>query len=265
MDENKRVEKLIEMLDLISTYIDSKDKANEFFNSKRTLYDLFFKDNQIRDVYIDIIPTEVLPHISNFISSFCASPSLSSWEIKKIKANILKTRDIVRNYYRREMKYVKKIFISHSSMDKTYGEVLVKLLRELGLNREEIIFTSNDDYGIPLGENIFDYLKKQIKEGVYILYLLSDNYYNSVACLNEMGAAWIVQNEYTVIGVPNFNFDNPKFSEGAIDPKRIGFNMDNKKRVVEFKNKILERFKLSIDEADWNNALDKYFDDLNNK
>ncbi|MBJ8090517.1 TIR domain-containing protein [Bacillus cereus] len=151
-----------------------------------------------------------------------------------------------------------KIFISHSSKDKKYGEALVKFLRGLGLQRNQIIFTSDDDYGIPLDMNIFEYLKAQINEGAYMIYLLSNNYYDSVACLNEMGAAWVVQNDYTVIGIPDFSFDNPKFSSGAIDPRRIGFTLDNKKRLVEFKNKILDRFQLEVDEADWNRILDEH-------
>ncbi|MFE4706893.1 RNA-binding domain-containing protein [Peribacillus simplex] len=158
--------------------------------------------------------------------------------------------------------YKDKIFISHSSIDKQYGEAIVELLRGLGLKREQIIFTSNDNYGIPLNSNIFDYLKEQINDGVHMIYLLSDNYYNSVACLNEMGAAWIVQNQYTVIGVPDFHFNNEKFQNGVIDPRRIGFLMNNKNRIVEFKNNILKQFDLKIDEVDWNELLDKHMNNM---
>lgn len=155
-----------------------------------------------------------------------------------------------------------KVFISHSSQDKKYGEALVKFLRGTGLKRDQIIFTSDDDYGIPISMNIFDYLKSQIDEGAYMIYLLSNNYYDSVACLNEMGAAWVVQNEYAVIGVPDFEFSDPKFSSGAIDPRAIGFKLDNKKRLVEFKNQLVNRFELTIDEADWNRLLDEHIESL---
>ncbi|MCL6659680.1 toll/interleukin-1 receptor domain-containing protein [Paenibacillus amylolyticus] len=151
-----------------------------------------------------------------------------------------------------------KIFISHSSKDKKYGYALVKLLRGLGLERNQIIFTSDDDYGIPIDLNIFEYLKTQINNGAFMIYLLSNDYYDSVACLNEMGAAWVIQNDYTVIGIPGFDFNDSKFSSGAIDPRRIGFTLDNKKRLVEFKNKISERFELKVDEADWNRILEDH-------
>lgn len=184
-------------------------------------------------------------------------------EVQAVKRKLdFKGRKYIMSKDMQPIKIKEKIFISHASADKKYGEVLVKLLRGLGLKRDQIIFTSDDDYGIPIDRNIFDYLKDQINDEVYMIYLLSDKYYERVACLNEMGAAWIVQNDYTVVGIPDFDFNNPKFSEGAIDPRRIGFTLDNKKRIVEFKNKILDRFELSIDESDWNNLLDNYLENI---
>jgi len=157
-----------------------------------------------------------------------------------------------------QSKNVSKIFISHSSADAPFGSAIVKLLRNLGLKKVQIVFTSEVKYGIPLGMNIFDYLKKQITDGVYILYLLSDNYYESVACLNEMGAAWVVQNQYTIVAVPGFQFSNPKFSKGAIDPKQIGFILDDQFRILEFRDNILSQFGLKVDEMDWIDYLKEY-------
>mgnify|MGYP001048783692 CR=1 FL=1 len=57
-----------------------------------------------------------------------------------------------------------KIFISHSSRNKFYGEKLVDLLKSVGVKENEIIFTSNAAYGIPVGQNIFNWLKSQITE-----------------------------------------------------------------------------------------------------
>ena len=78
-----------------------------------------------------------------------------------------------------------KIFISHSSKDKVFGDILLGLLKGLGLGRNEIIYTSNDLYGIPLGKKIYSYLRDNIDTNVHILFLLSDNYFDSVACLND--------------------------------------------------------------------------------
>ena len=46
------------------------------------------------------------------------------------------------------------------------------LLRNVGIKEEEIIFTSNTAYGIPIGQNIFNWLKSQITEKPFVIYLL---------------------------------------------------------------------------------------------
>lgn len=127
-----------------------------------------------------------------------------------------------------------KIFISHSSKNANYGNALVNLLTGIGISGDKIIFTSNDAYGIPIGQNIFDWLKNQIIEKPYVLYLLSPEYYTSVACLNEMGAAWIIENKHTMIFTPNFKLDSYEFQNGAIDPREIGFYINNNDKLIAF-------------------------------
>ena len=100
-----------------------------------------------------------------------------------------------------------KIFISHSSKNKSYGQALVNLMISLGINSDKIIFTSNVAHGIPIGNNIFNWLKSQISDKPYVIYLLSPEYYQSIACLNEMGAAWVIENEHSMIFTPNFDLN----------------------------------------------------------
>lgn len=138
-----------------------------------------------------------------------------------------------------------KIFISHSSDNSTYGNALVELLRGLGIKENEVIFTSNVAYGIPLGENIFNWLKKQIKERPYVIYLLSSSYYSSVACLNEMGAAWIVENDHTIIFTPDFEINSREFQGGALDPREIGFFINNEERLISFIEVLRKSFEIS--------------------
>jgi hypothetical protein len=127
-----------------------------------------------------------------------------------------------------------KIFISHSSKDADYGNALVNLLTGVGISGDHIIFTSNDAYGIPIGQNIFYWLKNRITEKPHIIYLLSPEYYKSVACLNEMGAAWVIENKHTMIFTPNFKLDSYEFQNGAIDPREIGFYIDNYDKIIAF-------------------------------
>ncbi|MGB0918384.1 MAG: toll/interleukin-1 receptor domain-containing protein [Flavobacteriales bacterium] len=139
-----------------------------------------------------------------------------------------------------------KIFISHSSKNKNYGEALVDLLTGVGISADRIIFTSNDAHGIPTGTNIFDWLKSRIVEKPHVLYLLSPEYYSSVACLNEMGAAWVVENAHTMMFTPDFNLDCYEFQNGVLDPREIGFFVNNEDRLVAFIDSLKEPYGISV-------------------
>ena len=142
-----------------------------------------------------------------------------------------------------------KIFISHSSKNANYGNALVNLLTGVGINGDQIIFTSNDAYGIPIGQNIFDWLKNRITEKPYVLYLLSPEYYTSVACLNEMGAAWVIENKRTMIFTPNFKLDSYEFQNGAIDPREIGFYIDNFDKLIAFIDSLRNDYKITSNQV----------------
>ena len=99
-----------------------------------------------------------------------------------------------------------------------------------------------------------------------MIFLLSNNYFDSLPCLNEMGAAWLTQSDYTTVFVPNFDFTNSKFLEDAIDARKIGVVLDDSKmckhQVIELKNTILDMLGLSINEALWQYILDEFIDDI---
>jgi len=137
---------------------------------------------------------------------------------------------------------IMKIFISHSSKNTNYGQALVELLTGIGIKSDQIIFTSNTAYGIPIGQNIFNWLKNRINEKPHVIYLLSQEYYSSIACLNEMGAAWVIENEHTMIFTPNFELDSHEFHNGVLDPREIGFYIDNEERLTAF----IESLKISF-------------------
>ncbi|MCQ2583804.1 MAG: toll/interleukin-1 receptor domain-containing protein [Treponema sp.] len=135
------------------------------------------------------------------------------------------------------------VFLSHSSSDKKYGDALRNFIVGLGVRNEQLIYTSHSLNKIPLDKNIYDYLRENFSKKVFMIILWSDEYLESPACLNEMGAAWVTQSDYTNIYVPSFNFGNPKYHECAVDTRKMGAvlrNDDNcKAHMIELKNKVL--------------------------
>ncbi len=147
-----------------------------------------------------------------------------------------------------------KIFISHSSADLKYVEPFVELLADIGMTNDNLFCSSVPDYAIPLNQDIYDYLASLFREcKLYVIFALSDNYYNSPACMNEMGAAWVLKNEYTSILLPKFEYKEIK---GAVNPNKIGMKLDDndellKKRLGELKNIISEKFGISVPDMRW--------------
>ena len=113
----------------------------------------------------------------------------------------------------------KKVFISHASKDVSAVKHIVELLELIGFDENNMFCSSIEPYGIPTGMDIYEYLQKQFREfDLHVIFVLSNNYYNSTACLNEMGAAWVLSCSKTMMLLPGFNFSD---IDGAINPRKI--------------------------------------------
>ncbi|MDX5347273.1 MAG: hypothetical protein LPK19_08490, partial [Hymenobacteraceae bacterium] len=144
-----------------------------------------------------------------------------------------------------------------------YGEKLVDLLRNIGVKENEIIFTSNIAYGIPVGHNIFNWLKSQITEKPFVIYLLSEEYYQSIACLNEMGAAWIIENKHAAIFTHDFDLSSKEFQSGALDPREIGFFINDEERVLSFLQMLSEDFEISKNHIIISQSVKRFIQEIN--
>lgn len=159
-----------------------------------------------------------------------------------------------------------KIFISHSSRDMAFVQPLVELFEHMGLKSENMFCSSIPGYNVPLDKNIFDYLKEQFDNyNLRVVFVLSENYYNSPASLNEMGAAWVLRHKYTSILIPQFDFVDIK---GVIDKMQISIKLDSDKtelkaRLNELRGTIIREFgiKASLSSQNiWERHRDEFID-----
>lgn len=94
----------------------------------------------------------------------------------------------------------KRIFISHKSECAIFGKFLVRCFELVGINvKENIIFTSMPELGVPHGQDIYDYLKNCFRNNLYVIFLFSRSFYNSNVCIAETGAAWATNEKYSNI------------------------------------------------------------------
>ena len=159
-----------------------------------------------------------------------------------------------------------KVFISHAGEDKDVIEKLVDLLSRIGLNSNNLFCSSIPGFMIRQGSgDIFEHLRSEFNDNnLFVIFMLSRNYYNSAACLNEMGAAWILQKQYQTILLPGFNFDDIK---GAINPRNISFKLNDRyyrnAAMREFKDNVIDFLQLQeVNSSAWDYYRDQFFEEI---
>jgi hypothetical protein len=148
-----------------------------------------------------------------------------------------------------------KLFISHSSKDDPKIKPFIDLIEGIGVPHTSIFYSSHPAYGVGLGENIFTRLKTELEGDVFALFMLSDNFYNSPVCLCEMGAVWIKSNKQIPILIPPFDFSSVQ----GVFPGSLGFKLDDKKQLNNFKSELESYFNLTpINFTRWEEKRDEY-------
>lgn len=157
------------------------------------------------------------------------------------------------------------IFLSHKSDDKKYADEIADFIMSIGIKKEQLIYTSHPLHKIPLDKNIYQYLRENIHNEIFMIILWSDKYLESPACMNELGAIWVLQGDYTNIYVPNFSFSG-KYNECAVDTEKMGIVLNGdgmcKMHMVELKEKIENLFGIINDQKDSIYIIDKFINKI---
>ncbi len=100
------------------------------------------------------------------------------------------------------------IFISHSSYDKNKAEALCNYLERIGFSGKDIFCSTVPGNGVE--SKISEEIRQKLSKSAIFIILLSDNYFKSVYCLNEMGVIWYLDREILLISKPGFDRDKFK-------------------------------------------------------
>lgn len=169
-----------------------------------------------------------------------------------------------------------KVFISHSHKDKIIATALVDLLIKLGMDRKNIIASSAAKAQLHAGSSLYAELRTALSnKNVLVIFLLSDNFYSSTVCMNEMGATWVNGSKSYFMVLPGFSFEKV---EGVIlENSPIGISLSslddsNKTRIEEMCAEIARRYSFSYNEdtmalglLNFASAIDEYKNQLLSK
>ena len=157
------------------------------------------------------------------------------------------------------------IFISHASADGAFVDALVRLLEGIGFDESNMFCSSIPEYGIALGESIYDKLLNLFRDKeLYVLFVHSPRYYTRPVCLNEMGAAWVLKTEYYSILTRDMSYEMMK---GVVTSERIGIKVDAadaSARLNELYENLKSAFSLSaLSQTKWERLRNTFLSDVN--
>lgn len=86
---------------------------------------------------------------------------------------------------------INSVFISHSSKDIELILQLNDFLSGLGIPKDKIFCSSIEGQGVKQGNRIEDTVKLNLSKSAIIIYVLSRNFLESQACMQELGVGWM--------------------------------------------------------------------------
>ncbi|PEC23494.1 toll/interleukin-1 receptor domain-containing protein [Bacillus cereus] len=155
---------------------------------------------------------------------------------------------------KRSLNMNKKIFISHSTVDQEYVAEVVSLLLQMGVASDRIKCSSFYPYGVEAGQDIFDWMQEELTDNAIVICMLSENYYKSLACATELGAAWVLSKIYVPILIPPTSFQDIK----GIPQSKKAFKINDKYEFNYVKDAIVKHLELPFDERIWERLKDEF-------
>lgn len=127
-----------------------------------------------------------------------------------------------------------RLLISHRQDElRPYGDFIINVILKVNpALSKRIVFTSNPNFALDKGKNIFDELKKCFRPDYYILFLFTKSFYDSNACLAEAGAAWATNRKYMNIVVDIGFSDIDKPLDNGINGAE--FKLDTDDHIIQF-------------------------------
>lgn len=101
------------------------------------------------------------------------------------------------------------VFISHAGNDAEIIRIFIDeiLKHGIGLKDENIVCTSFEWTSLTTGDNIPEYIRKNIQSAKVVLAMVSKEFKKSEVCQNEVGAAWALGNTPLNIVLPGTDFN----------------------------------------------------------
>ncbi len=117
----------------------------------------------------------------------------------------------------------------------------------LDLSPQDVFCSSLEGMGIPSGTNFVDYIKSKIQNPELVILMLSPNYFDSMFCQCELGAAWALSNAIVPVLIPPADYSDLKAVLTGIQVRKINSDTD----LAEMRDELVKRLGLDSSVARW--------------
>ena len=153
------------------------------------------------------------------------------------------------------------VFISHASSD----ELLVSLFVDLilcsgsGLTPDNIVYTSREDTGVVNGDEIPQAIKDCIRCSRMFFMMVSEAYRASEVCLNEMGAAWMIDDlPKKIVLLPGVGFERIGWLMSLVKGTRI----TDEDGLDAIHDQVMEAFSTHVQTSTWNRSKRQFLKEI---
>ena len=155
----------------------------------------------------------------------------------------------------------RKIFISHSSSDKSIVNAFIKEILLLGCGlKPDDIFCTLDPTAIRTGDDFREQIIVNMEGSDYILLFISENYKKSEVCGNELGASWAYRDKRILpLVLPNVQFDQM----GFLNVVKQGAKLLDRSQLVVLYEEICWKYSLTRDWKIFNKRKDDFTNTVN--
>ena len=155
----------------------------------------------------------------------------------------------------------RKIFISHSSSDKSIVNAFIKEILLLGCGlKPDDIFCTLDPTAIRTGDDFREQIIVNMEGSDYILLFISENYKKSEVCGNELGASWVYRDKRILpLVLPNVQFDQM----GFLNVGKQGAKLLDRSKLDELYEEICRKYSLTLDWKNFNKRKDDFINTVN--
>jgi len=158
------------------------------------------------------------------------------------------------------------VFISHRGTQEAFVTELVELFEKCGFTGENLFCSSVPGFNIGLDKDIVETLRKKFVEyDLYVVYVFSNDFFESAYCLNEMGAAWVLQVDNSIIVTRDM--DESKI-DGVVNKTKIRISFKDtdlqlKTRMIELRDKLLDFAGLKrVTDINWTRYYEKFIGEV---